>query len=87
MFITDKHIGTKNKHKLLFTYKKPGLSKNRIDKFGFFIGVFRCGNKPRDIFGVVIAQWRAKDITARQAMRMLGVNKSSFYRMTANCSY
>ncbi|MCI8956710.1 MAG: recombinase family protein, partial [Eubacterium sp.] len=29
----------------------------------------------------VMAKWRAKDITARQAMSMLGVSKSSFYRL------
>ena len=28
----------------------------------------------------VIAQWNKKEITARQAMRMLGVNKNIFYR-------
>lgn len=28
----------------------------------------------------VMTKWRAKDITARQAMSMLGVSKSSFYR-------
>ena len=29
----------------------------------------------------VIAQWKAGEITARRAMNMLGVSKSSFYRM------
>ena len=32
-------------------------------------------------YEAVIAQWKDKNITARQAMRMLGVSKSSFYRM------
>ena len=32
-------------------------------------------------YETVIAQWKEKRITARQAMRMLGVSKSSFYRM------
>ena len=31
----------------------------------------------------VIAQWRRKDITARQAMLLLGVSKSSFYRQVS----
>ena len=34
-----------------------------------------------DNYEAVIAQWKNNDITARQAMRMLGVSKSSFYRM------
>ena len=32
-------------------------------------------------YEAVIAQWKDKTITARQAMSMLGVSKSSFYRM------
>ena len=32
-------------------------------------------------YEAVIAQWKDKTITARQAMRLLGVSKSSFYRM------
>ena len=32
-------------------------------------------------YDAVIAKWRAKDITARQAMNMLGVSKSSFYKL------
>ena len=32
-------------------------------------------------YEAVIAQWKDNQITARQAMRMLGVSKSSFYRM------
>ena len=34
-----------------------------------------------DNYEAVIMQWKNNDITARQAMRMLGVSKSSFYRM------
>ena len=34
-----------------------------------------------DNYEAVIAQWKNNDITARQAMRMLGVSKSSFYRL------
>ena len=32
-------------------------------------------------YEAVIAQWKSGEITARQAMRMLSVSKSSFYRM------
>ena len=32
-------------------------------------------------YEVVIAQWKAGEITARQAMHILGISKSSFYRM------
>lgn len=35
-------------------------------------------------YDAIIAKWRAKDITARQAMSMLGVSKSSFYRIADN---
>ena len=34
-----------------------------------------------DNYEDVICKWKTKEITARQAMKMLGVSKSSFYRL------
>lgn len=32
-------------------------------------------------YKVVIDKWRKKEITARHAMKVLGISKSSFYRL------